>query len=234
MSDDRKQDCAPMDFPASENARQIAERIGFELGKTTLQERLHAIQSWVGGPSVMSDLTGMSASGIKGWVGRGSQPGILSMVELSRKTGLSLDYIGTGVPRLAADFDCEEARFNGIVSSLRGTTTGLKMRFAGGEIVESMRSAIRRAREGATQSPHPFSSEAGSDAAIATAGKSPLDYDLLRIVIETVEEELQSRARNIIPANKAELVLLAYSIMLDEDDKQQGRDKIIRLARLAG
>lgn len=234
MSGNGKRHSASTDFSASENAQMIADRISFQLGRTTLQDRLQAIQSWVGGAAVMSDLTGISASGIKGWIGRGSQPGILAMAELSKKTGLSLDYIGTGIPRLAADFDCEEARLNAIVSSLIGTSTWQQMQFAGGEVVEHMRAEIRRARESATRGSPSAQATHDSDSPIATGGKTLLDHELLRVVIETVEQTLQSQGRDVAPAKKAELLLLAYSIMLDEHDTQQGSDKIIRLAKIAG
>jgi hypothetical protein len=233
MSDDIKRNSDLEALTASENATYIASRIKFQLGQTTLQERLQAIQAWVGGAAAMSDMTGMSASGIKGWIGRGSQPGILAMADLSRKSGLSLDYIGTGEPRVSADFDCEEARFNAIVSGLRTGALGTQMRWEGGEVVDELRAAIRAARAAATKG---YTNERRPEAetAVATSAEIYLDHDLLRLVIETVEGALQSQGRNIAPANKAELILLAYSIMLDEETKQQGTDKIIRLARLAG
>jgi transcriptional regulator with XRE-family HTH domain len=69
---------------------------------------------------------------------------------------------------------------------------------------------------------------------VAARQENPLDYDLLRVVIEVVEKELKSRRKQLSPEIKAEVFALAYAIMRDEEDHQQGSDKIVRLARLAG
>lgn len=70
--------------------------------------------------------------------------------------------------------------------------------------------------------------------AVASSGEVDKDHSLLRIVVEVVEETLQGRHVTLVPSKKAELISLAYSVMLDERDEQQGIDKIIRLAKLAG
>lgn len=69
---------------------------------------------------------------------------------------------------------------------------------------------------------------------VASHGEMHLDYELLRVVIETIEQVLTSRRKTLTPDKKAELFLLAYSILKDEEDLQQGSDKIVRLAKLAG
>jgi hypothetical protein len=69
---------------------------------------------------------------------------------------------------------------------------------------------------------------------VAESAGDTVDYQLLRVVVETVAETLQSQRRVLPPAKMAEVVALAYSIMSKEDDQQQGSDKIVRLARLAG
>lgn len=69
---------------------------------------------------------------------------------------------------------------------------------------------------------------------VAARQENPLDYDLLRVVIEVVEKELKARRKQLSPDTKAEVFALAYAIMRDEEDLQQGSDKIVRLARLAG
>lgn len=69
---------------------------------------------------------------------------------------------------------------------------------------------------------------------VAESAGDTVDYQLLRVVVETVAETLQSQRRVLPPAKLAEVVALAYSIMSKEDDQQQGSDKIVRLARLAG
>lgn len=69
---------------------------------------------------------------------------------------------------------------------------------------------------------------------IAESVGDTVDYQLLKVVVETVAETLQSQGRVLPPATLAEVIALSYSIMSKEDDQQQGSDKIVRLARLAG
>jgi hypothetical protein len=69
---------------------------------------------------------------------------------------------------------------------------------------------------------------------VAESAGDTVDYQLLRVVVETVAETLQSQRRVLPPATLAEVIALSYSIMSKEDDQQQGSDKIVRLARLAG
>ncbi len=53
--------------------RQILENMRFELGESTLRERLKAIQEWVGGPDEMARMTTMSISGSKAGLARRDQ-----------------------------------------------------------------------------------------------------------------------------------------------------------------
>jgi len=62
----------------------------------------------------------------------------------------------------------------------------------------------------------------------------PLNLDLMREVIETVEEKFQKEDLHLPPKKKAELITLLYEeIVQGEAKKAELGDKVVKLARFA-
>ena len=62
---------------------------------------------------------------------------------------------------------------------------------------------------------------------------TPLNEELLSVVIATLEEDLASRRRTLAPAKKAELIVLAYSIVAAETEHGRRQEIISRLLDFA-
>lgn len=95
------------------------EHFGFQVASSTLPERLAAVQQLFGGQAQMSEAIGMSVSGIKAWISRGTEPGLLKIAAIATKTGVSLDYLASGSIRVARDLDAERARLEQRRSTLQ-------------------------------------------------------------------------------------------------------------------
>lgn len=68
---------------------------------------------------------------------------------------------------------------------------------------------------------------------VAPENEKPLNQDILRVVVQTIEDFLQEQRRSLAAAKKAEVIALCYAIAMADNDRARRQDTINRLLELA-
>lgn len=107
----------------------------FRVGESERNDRLAAIQKWVGGQERLAQAATVSVSVAKSWRMRGTEMGLDAAESLSRNSGLSLDYIARGEVRTSIDIEVEMLRFEAAKAAFPIPSSGPSRKAARNEVI---------------------------------------------------------------------------------------------------